>query len=572
MGPDPVFGVREKLMNRFLSLALVLTLCFGLFGSSPAGAADNPEWSKIQKEFKDLFKTKLPLKDRRKGVSIVSKSKDGRGVKLLVGALKKQEKHSGKMRKEWQTQEDEWAEKTKRIEEAFEKRRKAHNDRYKKKGEEPPPITIDLNSEEGRWLGGSTHEGEMTREKRRLEKLYRRVLEEEDFVVYMLRGIGRILNCLEGEDFDKHVKLITKAALTAKGDKKPPYVTTLGYVKGDAVTSALERIAEDSDPVIVMKAMESLGRQNTDRGMEILFKYLDDERWQIRASAIQGLAFLKKPEVMDRLILQAQKEEGAVRRRCFGAMAMIVGERVKGTIEAWQSWWKANKDEWMERWKRLPASGPIQDDPPVIPVDAEENSGSTSFYGIKTDSKHIIFVVDVSGSMRADPDAPEGEKSKIDVARTELVNAIKTLSAADEDERGAASFNVVLFSTMVNPYKPGRMVTATKKNKDKVFEWIEEFVIADGMTNIFDALEQAFNMISGSNEKKNMAKGADTIFLMTDGAPNRGKFFEPEMILKEIKRINKERKISIHAIGIGAHHRPFLERLAAENNGKYMAR
>ncbi len=79
-------------------------------------------------------------------------------------------------------------------------------------------------------------------------------------------------------------------------------------------------------------------------------------------------------------------------------------------------------------------------------------------------------------------------------------------------------------------------------------------------------------MISGRSEKKNMTKGADTIFLMTDGAPNRGKFFEPVMILKEIKRINKERGISIHAIGIGGHNAGFLQQLAAENNGKYMAR
>ena len=69
---------------------------------------------------------------------------------------------------------------------------------------------------------------------------------------------------------------------------------------------------------------------------------------------------------MERLLAQARNEEGAIKRRCFGAMSIIVGEKVKGTIEAWESWWKSNQDEWRERWAREPRSGmPIQEDPPV---------------------------------------------------------------------------------------------------------------------------------------------------------------------------------------------------------------
>ena len=39
-----------------------------------------------------------------------------------------------------------------------------------------------------------------------------------------------------------------------------------------------------------------------------------------------------------------------------------------------------------------------------------------------------------------------------------------------KDERGAATFNLVLFSTNINVFKDGKMITATKKNKDKVFK------------------------------------------------------------------------------------------------------
>ena len=546
-----------------LLIAATLPLVLGTVGrvDTVEGADD---WREVEKEFKDLFKTKNPIKDRQKAVSRVGRFGDVRGVKLLLGALKKQEKHSLKMRKDWEDGEEEWAEKTERIERQFEEKRK----RAIARGETP---TIDLGSEEGRWLGGGNQEGEMVREKRRLEKMYQSVLQEEEFQTYMLRNMGRILNGIEGEDFEKAVKPFVRQALSSKDRNKEMYVKALGYIKGEPVTEALFKFADDNDLSISLKALESLGRQNTEAGMLKLIEFLDAGQWQVRAAAVHGLSFFKNPVAMDALLAQAAKEEGSVRRRCFGAMATIVGEPVKATIESWQSWWRSNKEEWVDKWSRVPASGPVQEDPVVIPVASEESEG-TSFYGIKTDSKHIIFVADVSGSMRMPEDAPDDFKAPIQTCKEELINAIKTLSAQDEDERGAASFNVVLFSTFVEVYKERKMVIATRKNKEKVFEWLEEKVIADGMTNAYDALEQAFNIIG--SEKRSAEKGADTIFFMTDGHPNRGKFWEPELILREIKRINAERKITIHVIGVGpaAAAMPWLQQLAAENNGKYINR
>jgi Mg-chelatase subunit ChlD len=159
------------------------------------------------------------------------------------------------------------------------------------------------------------------------------------------------------------------------------------------------------------------------------------------------------------------------------------------------------------------------------------------------------------------------------VARKELKQAIQSLSASDEDERGAGSFNIVLYSTQPEVYKAGAMVVATLKNKEKAIEWIEEKVKASGQTNLYDSIEQAFNIISATKEGKNLEKGADTIFVMTDGFPNRGKFFDTDLILHETKTMNQTRKITIHTIGVGeGHNRMFLMQLAAQNDGQYLAR
>ena len=74
-------------------------------------------------------------------------------------------------------------------------------------------------------------------------------------------------------------------------------------------------------------------------------------------------------------------------------------------------------------------------------------------------------------------------------------------------------------------------------------------------------------------EAKNLEKGADTIMMMTDGAPNRGKFFtRNDLIIQEIRRMNEKRRIIIHTIGVGQHNQMLLGGIAAANDGQYLAR
>ena len=341
---------------------------------------------------------------------------------------------------------------------------------------------------------------------------------------------------------------------------------------GDDATDALIDFSNDTSPAIAILALEGMGRQNSEKGLSTLVQRLEDPRWQLRAAAIKGLSYYKDPRAMDALIVAAKKEEGVVQRKYFAAMARIVQENVPGTVEAWDSFWTENREDFIKRWAKWPKGQPVEGEPPDIPIDT--SLGSTSFYGIQTNSKHIIFVVDISGSMSEEGGGKnEQGESRIDVARKELKNAIQSLSASDEDERGEASFNIVLYQSEVIVYKEGKMVDATKAAKEKAFKWIDENVQPTGYTNIFDAVEQAFNIISDKKESKNLAKGADTIFLMTDGQANRGKFFDDELMLSEIKEMNKTRKITLHTIGVGAgHNRPFLSRLAAQNDGQYLSR
>jgi hypothetical protein len=549
-------------MKRLLPLVGLAALLLAL----PAGSADaaNENWTEILKSFNDAFKPKNALSDRQQAVAALSKSADGRAVKVLLKAAGTQAKHAERVRKEWQAEETAWREKTDRLEKRVEER----INKARERGEG----NVSVNEEEADWLGAQGREGKMYAEKRRIEQIFKNVVEEDKLVEYIYKSISRVLNDLpEGDERERAARDASSAAASASKSDRPLFVTMLAYVKGDAATNALINLAKDTSPEIVILALEALGRQNSPRGRDVLIERLEDPRWQIRAAAIQGLSFFQDAVVVDALVARCKKEEGVLQRHFFTGLARIVQEQVPGTIEAWESWWQANRDVMVEKWSRLPQGEPVTGDPPDIPVDT--SLGSTSFYGITTSSKHIIFVVDISGSMGEQGGKNEQGLERIAVARKELQNAVKSLSAADEDERGAASFNIVLFSTGVTVYRPGKMVVATLKQKERALDWIEQNVVATNQTNIFDAIEQAFNVISATSDAKNLDKGADTLFVMTDGFPNRGRFQDPELILREVKEMNRIRKITIHTIGVGdGHNAPLLRQMAAQNNGQYIAR
>ena len=547
-------------MNRLFLLLTALALLAVVLPATPAGA-ENPDYRDKVKEFKNSFKTKNPLKVRRGAVKALAKAQDGRAVKELLKVVKSQEKQAKKLRKEWVMEEEAWQEKTKK---------------YEKNVDTAGGYVID--SEEDQWLGlGDKYRNgqatpKMITEKNRIAGLYKQVLAEEDLVGFIFKSVATLINSLEGEEQDKALKDAASLSKRAKDEQAKHFIHLFAYVIGEPATDALLAYSNDTSPSIAILALEALGRQNSEKGLGKLIERLADPRWQLRAAAIKGLSYFKDPRAMDALIAAAKKEEGVVQRKYFAAMARIVQENVPGTVEAWDSFWNENKEDYVKRWERWPKGQPVDGEPPDIPIDT--SLGSTSFYGIQTNSKHIIFVVDISGSMSEEGGGlNEQGEARIDVARKELKNAIKSLSATDEDERGAASFNIVVYSSDVAVYKDGKMVTATKSAKEKAYKWIDETVQADGYTNIYDAVEQAFNIISDKKESKNLAKGADTIFLMTDGFANRGKFFDPELMLSEIKAMNKTRKITLHTIGVGANHnRTFLSRLAAQNDGQYLAR
>ena len=160
--------------------------------------------------------------------------------------------------------------------------------------------------------------------------------------------------------------------------------------------------------------------------------------------------------------------------------------------------------------------------------------------------------------------AGDADRTKVDVATYELKNAI--LGLPDD-----AAFNIIFYHHEVSQWKKG-MVTAKGKDRRAGVKFVED-MIADGNTNIHDALKLAFHIVGMGARDKNYEIGADTIFFLSDGIPNRGEITDPVQILEEVKRWNQLRRVKIHSVGVGADHAvAFMRALAANSGGTYVAR
>ncbi|MGE3855158.1 MAG: hypothetical protein AB7K09_25730, partial [Planctomycetota bacterium] len=110
-----------------------------------------------------------------------------------------------------------------------------------------------------------------------------------------------------------------------------------------------------------------------------------------------------------------------------------------------------------------------------------------------------------------------------------------------------------------------------------------------GLTNIYDAIAAALEITTGEQVKSNNGKpkdgpvitdtgeekmelmetGAEEIRFLTDGKPTDGTYTNTEMLLAQVRELNRSRKVRINTYGIGQHDKAICGKLAEQNNGKY---
>ena len=147
-------------------------------------------------------------------------------------------------------------------------------------------------------------------------------------------------------------------------------------------------------------------------------------------------------------------------------------------------------------------------------------------------------------------------------------------------------FNLVSFANKARSFEPA-MQPATPENVARAIEWIDGLKL-EFQTNVFDALELAFQLAGRGVGDRYYAPSVDTMFFLSDGAPTIANLKaagitqdDSERILRAVGRWNAMGRVQIHAVALGLQKRKkdrnnkgrlypytFLRMLAEQNGGE----
>ena len=358
-------------------------------------------------------------------------------------------------------------------------------------------------------------------------------------------------------------------------DLRRAAVRALGRAGGAEALAALVKAAgNDASARVRAEALAALLRFKVAEMKEAPVAALGDDAWEVRALAVAILVRARLVEAVPALIDALAAEKGRLRKDLDDALFALTGTRMYGDVDLWRSWLETNRDliagkarELAEAGEYDKALGPLEEWGGAAAGeegDESKRKGHTSaFYGITTQSRRVVFIIDISQSMKdpagAKPAATTGDRNpytapkgdtKLDIAKWQLHRAIHDLP----DD---AVFGVIVYSESYKSWED-ELVAAKSRGKKKAHAFVDD-LNGNGTTNISDSLDRALD------------SGADTIFLLSDGDPNRGRVSSLDALLDEVVARNRFARVVIHTIGIGeAEGSSFLKELANQTGGRYV--
>jgi len=277
--------------------------------------------------------------------------------------------------------------------------------------------------------------------------------------------------------------------------------------------------------------------------------------WPLEKGAVEALRTLHAPEGIPPLIETLRREDlGALRSDVHAALRSLTGEAHGPYAEPWAAWWTEARAGFEMPRRPLPSSAIFA--PPK----------GVTFYGITTFSRRICFVIDASGSM-ADVDAAArgrgGGETKLAVARREALSALDVL---DDGSR----FAVLLFRRGVESL-PGGVLRADAGTRAQARRFLAA-AEADDVTNLYDALAEAFALAGATGPVLGTEPPIDTVYLLTDGHPSAGPVIDPEGILATVRAWRRAVPLVVHCVGVGDHDADLLRGIAEATGGRYVKR
>ncbi len=165
-------------------------------------------------------------------------------------------------------------------------------------------------------------------------------------------------------------------------------------------------------------------------------------------------------------------------------------------------------------------------------------SGSANFFGLEASGSRFAYVVDVSGSMKAN--------GRIDGLRTELIRSIDGLI-------GSARFFVCFYREVAIPLGGKKKWIDATDSEKRWARWRISEILADGSTDPLPAFKLVFSR----------RPRPDAIYFMTDGVIRND-------VAMQLRFLNAEYRIPIHCITFDTKEgEEVMKQIAKDSGGTY---
>ncbi|MCB9832825.1 MAG: HEAT repeat domain-containing protein [Planctomycetes bacterium] len=309
--------------------------------------------------------------------------------------------------------------------------------------------------------------------------------------------------------WDKRAALLKRAS----GDERLVLVDLIydfGLI-GPGLDELLAELARGSrDWKLRSMALRALAFQHPQGFDKRIARLGNDKVWQVRLATAEALAAYRSLEAVDALIAMLDDEHLRVRARAAGGLAGLTGVALGSSAKRWKDWMAEKGPDW-----QLPDEVTAR----RMREGTRDDTRYARYFDLVVPSNRVAFVLDKSESMYYGL----------------WDGAVKQVSNFLEESGPTSYFGLVEYDDEARVFKK-TLLAANAGNNKKAIAFLARSK-PTGATNVIDALRAAWEF-----------KDCDSIVLLSDGLPNKGKPSSPQGILDTVARMNRYDRIAIHCV------------------------
>ncbi|MEE8107212.1 MAG: HEAT repeat domain-containing protein [Planctomycetota bacterium] len=370
----------------------------------------------------------------------------------------------------------------------------------------------------------------------------------------------------------------------------PDIIAKLQRGSADVRRRAMEALVIQRDPVAVPPLIEVLGGGNValkviaalalgdmkdKRAVPALLATLDAGDWSLRKAAAEALEQIRAKESIEPLLQRFKVEDGRMKEVIHDVLVGLTGQDFKYRFESWERWWKRYGSSF-----KVPTAAEIKAKRAKLRdlMKGYAKPGARKYHRIETISKKLIFIIDISASMKdkilIPDDAPAWvherypDRVRMEIAKKGLITMLDGLEPN-------VFFNVITFAGRVKSWQSGLVSGSSKTAAIKFVAKLKPMSSGGRRssgeaqkTNTYGALLAAFGLADEAVPNWKRRTKVDTIFMVTDGVPTTGEIIEPPKLVRAITDMNRARGVTIHLVCFDKIAARQLSGIATNNGGQ----